>query len=165
VEADLRAGVPNMPGGPPGPSAIQKVIDDTERVIRSGNPVAYAPYIRKSPLHGEGTPVLYQFAEGDRAVPNPTTTALLRAGDLADRATYFRNDLWRPASNPHGFLTFGVGPEPGILAQAQMAVFLASDGATTNRSRWPGSGVRSADRGPAPRGAELLSAGAIPGRT
>jgi hypothetical protein len=35
-----------------------------------------------------------------------------------------------PASNPHGFLTFGVGLVPAAQAQAQMAIFLQSDGAT-----------------------------------
>jgi hypothetical protein len=37
--------------------------------------------------------VIIQFARGDKTNPNPTTTALIRAGDLADRSTFFRNDL------------------------------------------------------------------------
>ncbi|HEV8473357.1 MAG TPA: Ig-like domain-containing protein [Methylomirabilota bacterium] len=117
----------------PGASAIQEVIDDTEWVSQSGNPNAYVPHIRTSPLTGDGTPVIVQFAKGDRTVPNPTATALIRAGDLADRATFFRNDLNVPftLANPHTFLTFGVGVPPAIQAQTQMAIFLASDGATT----------------------------------
>jgi fermentation-respiration switch protein FrsA (DUF1100 family) len=117
----------------PGASAIQQVIDDTEWVSQSGNPNAYAPHIRMSPLAGDGTPVIVQFAKGDRTVPNPTATALIRAGDLADRATFFRNDLNVPFTtfNPHTFLTFGVGVTPAIEAQTQMAMFLASDGAVT----------------------------------
>jgi hypothetical protein len=114
-----------------GASAIQKNVDDTEWVSQSGNPNAYAPHIRNSPLAGDGTPVIIQFAKGDRTVPNPTATALIRAGDLADRATFFRNDLNLPAVNPHTFLTFGVGVAPAIEAQTQMAIFLASDGAVT----------------------------------
>ena len=114
-----------------GASAIQKNVDDTEWVSQSGNPNAYAPHIRNSPLAGDGTPVIIQFAKGDRTVPNPTATALIRAGDLADRATFFRNDLNLPGSNPHTFLTFGVGITPGLQAQTQMAIFLASDGAVT----------------------------------
>ena len=31
--------------------------------------------------------VIVQFAKGDQTVPNPTATAILQAGDLADRAT------------------------------------------------------------------------------
>ncbi len=54
---------------------------------------------------------MVQFAKGDETVPNPLATALLRAGDLEDRATYFRNDLAfadNPAEalvDPHGFLS------------------------------------------------------------
>jgi hypothetical protein len=116
-----------------GASAIQTVIDDTEWVSQTGNPVAYAPYIRRSPLTGDGTPVLVQFAKGDRTVPNPTATAIIRAGDLKDRTSYMRNDLnvGFTTANPHTFLTFGVGPAAALGAQAQMATFLASDGAVT----------------------------------
>src|SRR5438093_2823 len=37
--------------------------------------------------------VIYQMAKGDQSVPNPNGTAILRAGDLADRATFYRHDL------------------------------------------------------------------------
>ena len=40
--------------------------------------------------------VIVQFAKGDKTVPNPTNTALLRAGNLSDRATYYRYDLVFP---------------------------------------------------------------------
>ena len=77
-----------------GATAIAQVLDRFEWVQQSGNPVSYAPLIRKSPLSG-GTakPVIIQFAKGDVTVPNPTSSAILRAGALQDRATYFRNDL------------------------------------------------------------------------
>jgi hypothetical protein len=201
VEPDIRAGVPNVPGGPvievarlspvfrplvaaglgarvpsllnggflgfteniplrdqpvltdtvAGASAIQKVIDDTEWVSQSGNPVAYAPYLRKSPLHGEGTPVHFQFAKGDRTVPNPTTTAILRAGDLADLTSYFRNDLVvPPGANPHTFLTFGVSALTGLQAQAQLAAFLASDGAPPLDPDGPGPVFEVPIAGPLP---------------
>ena len=116
-----------------GASTIQAVIDNTEWASQSGNPVAYAAYIRRSPLTGDGTPVIFQFAKGDRTVPNPTATALIRAGDLKDRTSYMRNDLnvGFTIDNPHTFLTFGVGLTAALGAQAQMAVFLASDGAVT----------------------------------
>jgi hypothetical protein len=79
------------------------------------------------------TPVIVQFAKGDRTVPNPTATALIRAGDLADRATYFRNDLFLPTSNPHTFLTNVIGPGavPAVQAQTQIAMFFETDGAVT----------------------------------
>ena len=109
-------------------------------VQQAGNPVAYAPFIRKQPLAGHvAKPVILQFAFGDQTVPNPTTTAILRAGDLADRATFYRNDLARAANpavpaNPHTFLTnIGLAAAAGyaIGAQSQIAAFFASHGTLT----------------------------------
>ena len=82
-------------------------------------------------------PVIVQFAKGDQTVPNPTATAILRAGDLADRATYFRNDLAfaaNPATpkNPHTFLTNVGAPSVAAFAvgaQQQIAIFFATEGA------------------------------------
>ncbi len=123
-----------------GAMAIQEVIENTEWVSQSGNPVAYAPHLRKDPLAGvPAKSVILQFAKGDRVVPNPTTTAILRAGGLADRATFYRNDL-AFADDPtvpktgHGFIGFINLPGlTGMIArgaQEQIAVFFASDGAT-----------------------------------
>jgi dienelactone hydrolase len=123
----------------PTTTAIQEVIDNTEWASQAGNPVAYAPHIVKKPLDGMSPkPVIFQFAKGDRTVPNPTTSAILRAGDLHDHTTYFRNDLadaGQPAfpNNPHTFLTNSLNPNPavsaaGLAAQAQMAGFFASNG-------------------------------------
>src|SRR5207244_11978799 len=64
-------------------------------------------------------------------------TAIVRAGDLADRTTFFRNDLAYledPAvpKDPHGFLNRfaspGITGEIARGGQIQAAVFLASDG-------------------------------------
>jgi hypothetical protein len=125
----------------PGAMAIQEVVDRGEWAAQSGSPVAYAPHLRKTPLDGQlPKPVLYQFARGDQSATNPTTTAILRAGDLADRATYFRNDLAFAADshfpkNPHIFL-INLSPLPAFLnvtlaalaAQQQIATFFTSDG-------------------------------------
>jgi hypothetical protein len=116
---------------------IQDYIDATEWVQQSGNAVAYAPHLRHDPFSGmEPKPVIFQFAKGDQIVPNPTTTAILRAGDLADTATYFRNDLAFEADpavpkNPHVFLTRIATPSVTAVtlgAQQQIARFFASDG-------------------------------------
>src|SRR5262249_1282743 len=120
---------------------IQEVIDNTAWVSQSGNPVAYAPHLRKDPLPGvPAKSVIFQFAKGDELVPNPTTTAILRAGDLADRTLFYRNDLAfaeNPAvpRNPHGFLTNVASPVPLVVeiargTQEQIATFFASDGKT-----------------------------------
>jgi dienelactone hydrolase len=185
LEPDIRAGVPNVPGGPiieiarlspsfrglvglalltrtpslynatPNPpllssfheniplrdlppvtasadeTAIQQLIDRTEWAQQAGNPAAYAPYLT--------APVIFQFGRGDQTVPNPTTSAILRACGCADRATLYRHDLVVQANptlgrNPHTFLTNVFGPLTlplALAAQQQIATFFASDGATT----------------------------------
>jgi hypothetical protein len=197
IEPDVRAGVPNVPGGPiidivrlspsfqllltqalavrvpsllnagpplffndnsplrnlppvinnvPGAIAIQTVEDTSRWLGQQGDPVAWAPFIDKSPLPGDlAKPVIIQFARGDKTVPNPTATALIRSGDLKNRATFFRNDLAFAANptfpkNPHTFLTNLVGA-PGAVAvgaQTQIAVFFVSDGALTIDPDGPG---------------------------
>jgi hypothetical protein len=114
-----------------GASAIQEFIDRTEWVQQAANPAAYAPYITN--------PVIFQFARGDKTVPNPTTSAILRACGCAARATLFRNDLAFQVNplvpkNPHTFLTNIAVPSVAlyaIQAQTQIATFFATDGATT----------------------------------
>lgn len=130
---------PTVVNDVPGAIAIQNFIETSEWVSQSGNPVAYAPRIRKDPLWGsDPKAVILQVAKGDGAVPNPTSTAIARAGELADRVTYYRNDLAFAANpavpkNPHGFIA-GVGSAAtapyAVAAQSQIAVFFASDGAT-----------------------------------
>jgi Bacterial Ig-like domain len=115
----------------PGASAIQNAIDNAEWAQQAANPAAYAPHITR--------PVIFQFARGDMTVPNPTTSAILRACACASRATLFRNDLAFAANpavpkNPHTFLT-NIGVPSAALyaieAQRQIATFFASDGSTT----------------------------------
>ncbi len=125
----------------PGSRAIQEVLERNEWVQQTGNPVSYASFIRKSPLRGNAAkPIILQFAKGDQTVPNPTSTAIVRAGDLEDRTTYFRNDLAIAATggaasvvpkNPHTFLTNignAVTGQFAVGAQMQMAFFFASNG-------------------------------------
>src|SRR5262249_42798317 len=105
--------------------AIQQELDRLEWAMQANNPVAYATHLRKDPLAGvSARPVLLMFAKGDKTVPNPTETAVLRAGELADRTLYFRYDLalanglpQLPNNNPHD------GSNLGAIAS-----FLASDG-------------------------------------
>jgi hypothetical protein len=122
----------------PGAMPIQEVIEHTEWVSQGGNPVAYAPHVRKAPLVGvPAKSVIFQFAKGDQVVPNPAATALLRAGDLADRTTFYRHDL-AFAENPqlptipHGSLTRLDIPGFRAIArgaQEQIATFFSTDGA------------------------------------
>jgi len=121
----------------PGAMAIQKAMEHREWVRMLGDPVSYAPHLRKDPLADvPAKSVLIQFAKGDQNVTNPRTTALLRAGDLADRATLYRHDLAYAENptlprNPHQFLIMVNDPAVRPVAlgyQAQIATFFASDG-------------------------------------
>jgi hypothetical protein len=120
----------------PGAMAIQQLLDRNEWAQQAGNPVSYAPFIRSNPMPGNSPkPVLIQFGRGDQTVPNPTTTAILRAGKLADVAVQYRNDLANAANpavpkNPHTFLTniTGAGAPYAIGAQRQIAEFFATNG-------------------------------------
>ena len=126
-----------------GAMAIQEAVENTKWVGRSGDPVAYAPHIRKTPLPGvPAKAVIYQVAKGDQTAPNPNGTAILRAGDLADRTTFYRHDLAYAESlrlpptlpkNPHAFMvsTNVAAFKPiALAAQEQIAVFFATDGET-----------------------------------
>ncbi len=131
-----------------GALGIQQVFEWSEWVTQAGNPVAHAPHLRKAPLVGMSPKeIIVQFAKGDKTVPNPTATALIRAGDLADRATYYRNDLAfadvtrnptgvEVPKDPHAFLLFNsisslLVPALGDIgagAREQIAEFFASNG-------------------------------------
>ncbi len=122
----------------PGALAIQEYLARAEWLARRGDPVAYARYLRAAPLPGQAAKrVLVQLASGDRVVPNPTTTALIRAGQLADATTLLRNDrldgvLPTELADPHAFLLRvtapGVAGALARAAQAQVARFFQSDG-------------------------------------
>src|SRR5262245_11454203 len=117
--------------------AIQEALENREWVHMIGDPVSYAPHLRKDPLAGAAAKsVIIQFAKGDQNVTNPRATALIRAGDLADRATLYRHDLASAENpklpkNPHQFLIMVVDPAVRPIAlgyQSQIAAFFASDG-------------------------------------
>ncbi|MGZ8783141.1 MAG: Ig-like domain-containing protein [Gaiellaceae bacterium] len=121
----------------PGASAIQTLLENTEWANQAGNPVAYAPHLLDRPLSGvPAKSIIVQFARGDKTVPNPTTSAIIRAGGLEERTTLFRNDLAVPLgfpTNPHTFLT-NLGPltaGAAVAGQSQIAEFFASGGAST----------------------------------
>jgi hypothetical protein len=123
-----------------GATKIQQVLDYIGWASQSASSVAYAQHLRRDPLDGvPAKSVIIQFAYGDRLVPNPSTTALLRAGDLADRATFFRTDRRFPVNPvpgflyPHVFMDFAITSsnssvkEVAVQAQQQIALFFAAD--------------------------------------
>jgi hypothetical protein len=116
---------------------IQRVQEWKEWCSIAGDPLAYAPHLRKQPLAGVPEKrILIQFYKGDPNVENPQTSALIRAGELADRSTYYRHDLAYAdnpmlAKNPHQFfLNLNVVANRSITLalQQQAATFLAYDG-------------------------------------
>ena len=123
-----------LAGDPPvlkpaaGAMAIQDYLARVTWLTRSGNPETYAPLLRATPPAGAAAKeVLFQVAFGDQTVPNPTSSTLLAAGGLFDRASLYRNDLTpQKEANPHGFLlnpAFQVGFLPG---QTQVVTFLTT---------------------------------------
>ena len=127
-----------LAGDPPvlepadGAMAIQDYLARVTWLTRSGNPETYAPLLRATPPAGAAAKeVLFQVAFGDQTVPNPTSSTLLAAGGLFDRASLYRNDKTpqpqpQPPPNPHGFLLnpfFAAGFLPG---QAQVVTFLTT---------------------------------------
>ena len=145
----------------PGAVEIQELLDNFEWVGQGGDVVPYGAYLQRAPLAGVGPKsVIVQFALGDRVLPNPVTTAILRAGDLADRATLYRFDLFLATNpttppfinDPHSFIQppppFVPTVPPEVLAavkadalsaQEQIAVFFASDGAEVIDPDGPGA--------------------------
>ena len=121
-----------------GAMEIQKVMDDAQWVMLSGDALGYVPHVRKAPLAGVAAKsVIVMFGKGDRTAPNPMESALVRAGDLADRTTFFRNDLAyahhpEVPVDPHSFMS-NVFTNPAttaiaLEAQWQIATFFESDG-------------------------------------
>ena len=66
--------------------AIQTVIDNTEWVSQSGNPVAYAPHLRRSPLDQTDQDRVRRLVENardpgnGRCLPLPPSVARLSSG-------------------------------------------------------------------------------------
>jgi hypothetical protein len=122
-----------------GAMEIQAVAEHLEWVSQVASPLAYAPHLRKAPLSGMiAKSVLFQIAKGDQGASNPSTTAILRAGDLADSTLYYRHDLARAEdpgvpANPHTFVTSVTSSNPtyraiSVGAQDQAGQFFFSNG-------------------------------------
>ena len=121
-----------------GAMEIQESLDYMKWAGQSASSLVYAPYLRKSPLPGlAAKSVIIQLASGDQRATNLGTTALLRAGELQDRATFIRNDLAYAENHavpkdPHLLIRNITLPSVALISrgiQEQIAVFFASDGA------------------------------------
>jgi len=123
-----------------GAMEIQESLDHMKWVGQSASSLTYAPYLRKSPLPGmSAKTVIIQLGSGDQRAVNLGTTAILRAGDLVDRATFIRNDLAYAENHavpkdPHILIRSITVPSVASIVrgiQEQIGVFFASDGAVT----------------------------------
>jgi hypothetical protein len=120
---------------------IQNAMELHEWGQQSGqSPLPWARYLREAPWPGAfPKSLLILFGRGDQNGINPGTSAILRAGNLADRTVHYRHDLAFAEDstiprNPHFFIT--VSPtSPNALfrsitqgVQRQIATFFASNG-------------------------------------
>ena len=132
----------------PGTTDTQSYMELIEWVSNPGDPIGFAPHLSRSPLRGvSAKPVLFQMARGDQTIPNPTSTALIRAAGAGSSTWMYRHDLAQVAfsgqlpQNPHLYLALFLGQSGGTVAlpslpalliglatQNQMAGFLTSDG-------------------------------------
>jgi uncharacterized protein (TIGR03437 family) len=121
----------------PGAIEIQNYLDLLEWLQMPGDPVACAPHLKLSPL--PNVPVkrtLFQIAKGDRTVPNPASSNLIRGAGALDSTVLYRHDTARSLfgslpQNPHAFLV-DIRSLPGLAiaaaAQQQIAGYLNADG-------------------------------------
>ena len=138
----------------PGALAIQAAFEQSDWLGMMGDPLSFAPHLQTSPLAGvPAKPILMQFGLGDLEVPNPTESALVRAGNLQESAwvlnTYVEASIdpsflsvelppaapfpiypHRFLSNPTLFSGPGIATAVGVAAQSQIADFFVSGGAT-----------------------------------
>ncbi len=79
----------------PGAIEIQNALEFSEMVSESGlTPVVWARHLREEAFTRALSQVRYlSVRKGDQQAVNPGTTALIRAGNLADRTLYYRHDL------------------------------------------------------------------------
>jgi hypothetical protein len=133
----------------PGAISIQNEFERLEWLGMSGDPIAFAPHLKLSPLAGRSAhPMLMQFAVGDMTMPNPATSGLINAAGLIGSTWEYRHDLARAQmpdlpADPHPYLVLFVDLSGGSIqlpgasglaisldAQGQIAGFFAADGTT-----------------------------------
>jgi hypothetical protein len=92
VERDLPVRVNDIPGA----VELQNFFETGEWLTVYADPTAWAPHYRASPLPGiPSRQVLFQQAWGDQTIPNPTSTALVRAAQMPEMVRYYRHDVAR----------------------------------------------------------------------
>jgi hypothetical protein len=123
-----------------GAIAIQNAMELREWGQQSAQVPLWVRYLREAPLPGLWPKsLLILFARGDQNAINPGTSAVLRAGNLADRTVHYRHDLAVAENptipkNPHTFIIVSPTSSNALLrsitqgVQRQIAAFFASGG-------------------------------------
>jgi dienelactone hydrolase len=119
-----------------GAAAIQDLIDRVEWIESPSSAAVIAPHLKLALLPGTTAKrVLFQIAWGDRTVPNPANSALIRAAGLREQTSLYRADRARAAvpampENPHTFLIpFGPPQAAAVsLAALQQALLFLGSG-------------------------------------
>lgn len=119
-----------------GAADVQEALERLEWIESPGAASTYAPHLKSATLPGMPIKrVLFQIAWGDQTVPNPSNSLLIRAANMREQTSMFRNDWAREVKpdlpkNPHTFLTYLIDPSRapiGLAAFTQAALFLLSD--------------------------------------
>ncbi len=132
--------------------ALQAAFEAADWLGMIGDPLGFAQHLKDSPLAGvPAKSTLFQFAQGDFEVPNPTNSALIRAADGQSSAWYL---LFQKAADqypvllsikipgdllpslPHAILSnptiFDADKAPetslALAEQQQVASYFSSDG-------------------------------------
>jgi Bacterial Ig-like domain len=75
----------------PGALEIQSAFEEADWLGMLGDPLSYAAHLKSEPLSGvPAKRILVQFGLGDLEVPNPTESALVRAGGLQPQTWMLR---------------------------------------------------------------------------
>ncbi len=121
----------------PGAIAIETYFEQLEWLQAVGGPIPYAPHLKLSPLPAVPPKrTLFQIARGDRTVPNPASSNLIRQAGGQDATVLYRHDIAKSVSvgladNPHTFLvniSSPAGLAVALATQGQMAGYLNTDG-------------------------------------
>ncbi|MEJ7608583.1 MAG: hypothetical protein WKF37_20510 [Bryobacteraceae bacterium] len=82
----------------PGAIEVQNYLELIEWLQATGDPISFAPHLKLSPLMGVPEKrSLFQIARGDKTVPNPTNSNLIRKAG-GQGAVLYRHDIARANS-------------------------------------------------------------------
>src|SRR5262249_24575332 len=122
---------------------VQNFFATMDWMQSSGDPLSYATHLALSPLPNvPAKKAMFLIATGDRTVPNPQESSLIRAAGMLSTTSLFRNDLAAAVAktfgqplpdDPHAFLVNLTSFASSLVANAAQQIvsgYLSSNGAT-----------------------------------